>query len=518
MMPKDTNAYGTIFGGVILSYIDQAGAVEAKRHGAEFLVTVAMREVVFHEPVYVGDLVSFYTRLVKIGRTSITISVEVFSQTGEGLGNRVKVTEAEVTYVNLDKNRRPRADREVARPKYEGPDSSGPSSSPAEQEPGNGSSSGSILLPFSSAGSPLRVVFCSPPSFGLVQLVLELVELRAARPRARRPRAPPPATLPRRRSLRPEARGGRLRRGRERSREAGATGAALRCGRFDSGLLRGGLRSGLAGGRLCARPAFFAAFAGAFFDRLSGPSRRLLRGLLRRFFEALFRASFLLLRHTLPPVGPAPPGDPDHTIGELRDRQGAAASRSRPGRADCRSRSRRSSQDRGWRRRLAAIAAGGRRRPRCWAPSGSARPGRPGLRRGDFGDLPLPILIFLSLAVLVSAPLALARPRGPRLRRGAIDVDAGGRHDPDDRLREDPRPRVSPPTTSSAGARPTGRCAPGGPGRSGAWRPARAGRLHPVAGAAGPAEKRAHRRGPRRRHRASRSSATAAGPSGSRAA
>jgi acyl-CoA thioesterase YciA len=107
MMPKDTNAHGTIFGGVILSYIDQAGAVEAKRQGADFLVTVAMREVVFHEPVYVGDLVSFYTRLVKIGRTSITISVEVFSQPGEGQGNRVKVTEAEVTYVNLDKNRRP---------------------------------------------------------------------------------------------------------------------------------------------------------------------------------------------------------------------------------------------------------------------------------------------------------------------------------------------------------------------------------------------------------------------------
>ena len=107
MMPKDTNAYGTIFGGVILSFIDQAGAVEAKRHGAGFIVTVAMREVVFHEPVYVGDLVSFYTRLVKIGRTSITIAVEVFSQPGEGLGKRVRVTEAEVTYVNLDKNRRP---------------------------------------------------------------------------------------------------------------------------------------------------------------------------------------------------------------------------------------------------------------------------------------------------------------------------------------------------------------------------------------------------------------------------
>jgi acyl-CoA thioesterase YciA len=107
MMPKDTNAHGTIFGGVILSYIDQAGAVEAKRHGAEFLVTVAMREAVFHEPVYVGDLVSFYTRLVRIGLTSITVAVQVFSQPGEGVGNRVKVTEAEVTYVNLDKNRRP---------------------------------------------------------------------------------------------------------------------------------------------------------------------------------------------------------------------------------------------------------------------------------------------------------------------------------------------------------------------------------------------------------------------------
>ena len=107
MMPKDTNAHGTIFGGVILSYIDQAAAVEAKRHGAAFIVTVAMREVVFHQPVNVGDLVSFYTRLVRIGRTSITIAVEVFSQNGEGSGRRVKVTEAEATFVNLDENRRP---------------------------------------------------------------------------------------------------------------------------------------------------------------------------------------------------------------------------------------------------------------------------------------------------------------------------------------------------------------------------------------------------------------------------
>ena len=107
MMPKDTNALGTIFGGVILSYIDQAAAVEARQHGASFIVTVAMREVVFHEPVYVGDLVSFYTELVRIGRTSITVSVEVFAQRGEGTQGPVKVTQAEVTFVNLDENRRP---------------------------------------------------------------------------------------------------------------------------------------------------------------------------------------------------------------------------------------------------------------------------------------------------------------------------------------------------------------------------------------------------------------------------
>lgn len=124
MMPKDTNAHGTIFGGVILSYIDQAAAVEAKQHGASFIVTVAMREVVFHQPVYVGDLVSFYTRLVKIGRTSITVAVEVIAQPAEGTGNQVKVTEAEVTFVNLDKNRRPMP---IPR-KSEGPDFSGPSS------------------------------------------------------------------------------------------------------------------------------------------------------------------------------------------------------------------------------------------------------------------------------------------------------------------------------------------------------------------------------------------------------
>ena len=101
MMPKDTNAYGTIFGGVILSYIDQAGAVEAKRNGADFIVTVAMREVVFHEPVYVGDLVSFFTETRRIGTTSVMVKVLVWAQRF-GSNQRSYVTEALVTLVAVD--------------------------------------------------------------------------------------------------------------------------------------------------------------------------------------------------------------------------------------------------------------------------------------------------------------------------------------------------------------------------------------------------------------------------------
>ncbi len=108
LMPKDTNAHGTIFGGVILSYIDQAGAVEAKQHGADQIVTIAMREVVFHEPVYVGDLVSFYTRLIRLGNTSITVAVEVVATRGDDVSRHVKVTEAEVTFVNLGPDRKPK--------------------------------------------------------------------------------------------------------------------------------------------------------------------------------------------------------------------------------------------------------------------------------------------------------------------------------------------------------------------------------------------------------------------------
>ncbi len=109
MMPKDTNALGTIFGGIILSYIDQAGAVEAHRHDAGRLVTVAMREVEFHAPVFVGDLVSFWTETLRLGRTSITVkvTVEVERRTSGRETGRVKVTEAEVIYVRVDSNNRP---------------------------------------------------------------------------------------------------------------------------------------------------------------------------------------------------------------------------------------------------------------------------------------------------------------------------------------------------------------------------------------------------------------------------
>ena len=107
LLPKDTNALGTIFGGIILSYIDQAGAVEAHQHAPGRLVTVAMREVVFHEPVFVGDLVSFYCETLRIGRTSITVKVLVEAQRARARGDAVKVTEAEVVYVNVDDKNRP---------------------------------------------------------------------------------------------------------------------------------------------------------------------------------------------------------------------------------------------------------------------------------------------------------------------------------------------------------------------------------------------------------------------------
>ena len=109
LLPKDTNAMGTIFGGVILSHIDLASAVEARKAAPLRYVTKAMREVDFHQPVFLGDIVSFYTETVRIGTTSITVKVTVEAERwGGGHGERVKVTEAEVVLVAVDEAGRPR--------------------------------------------------------------------------------------------------------------------------------------------------------------------------------------------------------------------------------------------------------------------------------------------------------------------------------------------------------------------------------------------------------------------------
>ncbi len=102
MMPRDTNPMGTIFGGTILSYIDQAGVVEAHRHTEKKLVTVAMHEVKFVAPVFVGDLVSYYTETVRIGESSITVRVTVDAKRGTPPHETVRVTQAEVVYVAVE--------------------------------------------------------------------------------------------------------------------------------------------------------------------------------------------------------------------------------------------------------------------------------------------------------------------------------------------------------------------------------------------------------------------------------
>jgi acyl-CoA thioesterase YciA len=99
MMPADTNPMGTIFGGIILSYIDQAGAVEARRQSDHRIATVAMHEVKFLAPVFVGDLVSFYTETLRIGTTSITVRVTVDAWRHNPPHETVRVTQAEVVYV-----------------------------------------------------------------------------------------------------------------------------------------------------------------------------------------------------------------------------------------------------------------------------------------------------------------------------------------------------------------------------------------------------------------------------------
>ncbi len=107
LLPRDTNRHGTIFGGIIMSHIDLAGAIEARRScGPLNFVTVALDHVVFHKPVFVGDVVSLYAETVKIGHTSVAVRVIVEATRAE-TQETVRVTEADVVYVAVDKDWKP---------------------------------------------------------------------------------------------------------------------------------------------------------------------------------------------------------------------------------------------------------------------------------------------------------------------------------------------------------------------------------------------------------------------------
>jgi acyl-CoA thioesterase YciA len=107
MLPKDTNAMGSIFGGVILSYIDLAASQHAVSIKPNLYVTKVMREVEFISPVHVGDSVNFHTETIKIGRTSISVKVLVTAERGIENRSAIKVTEAEVVMVAVDKTGQP---------------------------------------------------------------------------------------------------------------------------------------------------------------------------------------------------------------------------------------------------------------------------------------------------------------------------------------------------------------------------------------------------------------------------
>jgi len=114
-MPADANSTGDIFGGWIMSQVDIAGSIPALRVAKGRVATVAVNSFLFRQPVLIGDLVSFYAQVVKVGRTSVTVDVEVFAQRGVPEEVTVKVTEATLTYVAVDENRKPRPVHPVGR-------------------------------------------------------------------------------------------------------------------------------------------------------------------------------------------------------------------------------------------------------------------------------------------------------------------------------------------------------------------------------------------------------------------
>jgi acyl-CoA thioesterase YciA len=105
-MPRDTNQYGTIFGGVILSYIDQAGFVQARRHGVHRWVTAAIDRVDFQAPVHLGDTVNFYATTIRTGTKSVAVRIDVEAERFSS-GERVPVTTATLTMVSVDAGGRP---------------------------------------------------------------------------------------------------------------------------------------------------------------------------------------------------------------------------------------------------------------------------------------------------------------------------------------------------------------------------------------------------------------------------
>jgi acyl-CoA thioesterase YciA len=107
-MPADANFSGDIFGGWVMSHVDIAGSIPATRRARGRVATVAVNSFVFRQPVLVGDVVSFYAEVVKVGRTSITVDVQVYAQRNPVKEECVKVTEAALTYVAVDENGRPR--------------------------------------------------------------------------------------------------------------------------------------------------------------------------------------------------------------------------------------------------------------------------------------------------------------------------------------------------------------------------------------------------------------------------
>ena len=112
MMPRETNGQGTIFGGVLLSYIDQAGAIAAQRCTAYRVVTVALEKVEFKQSVLVGDVVSFYGTLIQKGRTSLTVDVSVVAERmHNGVSRKIDVTQATLIFVSIDESGRPVAHR-----------------------------------------------------------------------------------------------------------------------------------------------------------------------------------------------------------------------------------------------------------------------------------------------------------------------------------------------------------------------------------------------------------------------